>query len=327
MLPLSSENIENSVSDQQKFEFSVSYNQRGTRLDQFLAFSLPDVSRALITLSNKKELVLVDDEVKKSSYRLKEGETVTCALWQAPPLSLEPQQVDFESIYEDDSLLVLSKPPGIVVHPGNGNTEGTLVHGLLYHCREIGGVGDAIRPGIVHRLDKDTSGAMVVAKDERSLRTLVDSFKERQVYKVYHALVCGIPKKYEGRIVAPIGRHSVHRQKMAISERTGKFAATNWQVVEVFETKDGPYSLLRVHIETGRTHQIRVHMSSIGCPIAGDQVYGSKRQNPAFARQMLHASRLRLPHPVTGRTMSFTAPLWQDFQEVLEDMDWSGALE
>lgn len=311
----------------ESFHFAVSDSQKGVRLDQFLAHVLSDMSRALIVLSNKNGLITIDGEVRKSSYRLRVGEIVSGKIFQHAPSELRPQPVEFKILFEDEHLLVISKPPGVVVHPGSGNMDGTLVNGLLHYCPDFIEVGDSTRPGIVHRLDKDTSGIMVVAKHDKALRKLVDSFKDREVYKVYYAILVGIPKYVEGRIVAPLGRHPKNRQKMAICERTGKYAATNWQIVEEFESDKGMYSLARIRIETGRTHQIRVHMAHLGLPVAGDSVYGQKKYSASFPRQMLHASKLRLPHPISGHLLNVTAPLWEDFEQALDDMGWSGSLE
>ncbi|MGL1930131.1 MAG: RluA family pseudouridine synthase [Desulfotalea sp.] len=308
------------------FSFVVENKHKGMRLDQCLSLLLPEKSRTQILESNKKNLIFVDDSFKKSSYKLKLGEKIVGSLWQALPPQLKAEKIDFPIIFEDDHILVISKPPGLVVHPGNGNQSGTLVHGLLHHCQSIRGVGDEIRPGIVHRLDKDTSGVMIVAKDEKSMKSLQNDFKNRETYKIYHTLVAGIPNAYEGRIVAPIGRHSVNRQKMAVCERKGRYAATNWQGIEAFENDYGRYTLIRVHIETGRTHQIRVHMNHIGHSVVGDKLYGRRNQNPLFQRQMLHASRLRILHPVTGKKMTFNAPLWEDFETALHTLDWCGSL-
>ncbi len=308
------------------FRFTVTDKFKGVRLDQFLVQMLPSISRAQIIQSNKAGLLLVNGSAKKNSYKLKIGDNVTGTVYLPPVLDIIPQQVDFVILFEDEHLLVLSKPPGIVVHPGSGNREKTLVHGLLHHCLTIQNVGDETRPGIVHRLDKDTSGIMVVAKSDFVLRKLVEAFKNRQVQKVYYAIVNGIVPCCEDRIVAPIGRHPVNRQKMAVSERTGKFAATNYQLVDELSGDNSEYSLVRVNIETGRTHQIRVHMAHIGHPVAGDQLYGRKQQT-IFPRQMLHSAKLRFEHPVTGRNVAFRAPLWPDITQALEQLGWSGSLE
>ncbi len=295
-------------------DLQVSPEQAGSRFDHFLVQIVPDTSRALLIQSIRLGLLLVDGEKKKSSYRMKAGERVKGTLFQPAPLELIAQEVPFDILFEDDSLLLLSKPPGVVVHPASGNPSGTLVNGLLHHCLSIAGVGDEMRPGIVHRLDKDTSGIMVVAKTDSCHRLLTQAFKERNVEKEYLALVRGFFDRKKGRIVAPIGRHPVHRQKMAICERKGRYAASSWQVVEEY---DAGYSLVQVRIETGRTHQIRVHMASLGHPVAGDKVYGGGGGNQSFPRQMLHAHKLSLLHPITGKRLELAAPLWSDFQEAV----------
>jgi 23S rRNA pseudouridine1911/1915/1917 synthase len=296
-------------------DLQVSVEYSGSRFDHFLVLTVPETSRALLVQSIRQGLLLVDGEKKKSSYRLKQGEKISGTLFQPPPLELIAQEVPFEILFEDESLLLISKPPGVVVHPGSGNPSGTLVNGLLHYCRDIGEVGGELRPGIVHRLDKDTSGIMVVAKTELCHRLLVQAFKAREVDKEYLALVVGTLDMKKGRVVAPVGRHPVHRQKMAICEKKGRHAASSWQVLEEYSAG---YSLVQVQIETGRTHQIRVHMASLGHPVAGDLVYGRGGRKQKFPRQMLHAYKLEMLHPITGNKLACSAPLWPDFQEVLE---------
>jgi len=296
----------------------------GMRLDQFLAQYLPTVSRSLITSSIKKGLILVDGVHRKSSYRLKEDETLHGIIEGRTSIDVHPEAIDFPVLFEDDFLLLLSKPPGIVVHPGSGNHSGTLVNGLVHYCRSIAGVGDTLRPGIVHRLDKDTSGIMVVAKTENVHRALVDCFKNHRLKKEYLALVHGLLKEKTGRLVAAIGRHPVHRQKMAIRQNGGRHAVSCWEVLEEF---DGKYSLVKVNIETGRTHQIRVHLAHLGCPVVGDKLYGGGRDNRHFPRQLLHAARLVFQHPVTQANIDGKADLWPDFFEVLKGLGWQGAAE
>lgn len=302
------------VSDS-SFTFVVDTVFNGIRLDQFLSQHIPSVSRSLVASSIRSGLVVVGGERRKSSYRLKIGEFVQGSLELPSELEVIPEKIDFPILYEDESLLVISKPPGLVVHPGSGNYQGTLVSGLVYYCQSIGEVGDRLRPGIVHRLDKDTSGVMVVAKSDYVHRSLVDDFKNRRLHKEYLALLHRSPGELKGRIVAAIGRHPIQRQKMTVRTVGGRHAATNWEVVEELESS---YSLVRIHIETGRTHQIRVHMAHLGCPVAGDATYGSGRNNAPFERQLLHASRLIFNHPVTGSRVDCHAPLWPDFREVLE---------
>lgn len=300
------------------FQITINPGLTGLRLDQFLVQTIPAVSRALISKSINDGHIRVDGLNRKSGYRIKAGETIGGYVEKSEPVHVEPEEIDFPVLYEDDFLMLLSKPPGLVVHPGSGNHHGTLVNGLVHHCRSIAGVGDSLRPGIVHRLDKDTSGIMLVAKQDFVHRSLVDIFKNRKLTKEYIALLHGVPREKRGRLVAAIGRHPVNRQKMAISLVGGKHAVSNWEVLQEFA---GRYSLVKVVIETGRTHQIRVHMASLGCPVAGDTVYGPNRDNHWFPRQLLHASRLSFRHPVTDVLLDRTADLWPDFMEILRDLD------
>ncbi|MGB3211532.1 MAG: RluA family pseudouridine synthase [Desulforhopalus sp.] len=303
------------------FQVKIDTGLTGMRLDQFLAHHLSSVSRTMIISSIRKGLVLVDGVHRKSSYRLKENEVLEGSVENKPEIDVQPEKIDFPILYEDESLLLLSKPPGLVVHPGSGNNSGTLVNGLVHHCRSIADVGNSVRPGIVHRLDKDTSGIMLVAKTDRVHQSLVDNFKNRQLQKEYLTLVHGVLQQKAGRIVAPIGRHPIQRQKMAVRQTGGKHAASNWEVIEEFDQK---FSLVKVAIETGRTHQIRVHMAHLGYPVVGDKVYGCGRSNTRFPRQLLHASRLVFCHPVTAVLFDKSAPLWQDFNDVLIDLGWNG---
>jgi 23S rRNA pseudouridine1911/1915/1917 synthase len=312
--------LSGSSSLKNSFTIAIDSDHGDARLDQFLARVLLSVSRTLITHSIRKGLVLVDGVSRKNSYRLKRGQIVTGSIFELPGIDVEPEKIDFPVLYEDDSLLLISKPPGLVVHPGSGNHSGTLVNGLVYYCQAIAGAGDTLRPGIVHRLDKDTSGVMVIAKKDKIHRILVDYFKNRLLEKEYIALVHGILKVKTGRLAAAIGRHPVHRQKMAVRPGTGRHAVSNWEVVDEFS---GKMSLVKVNIETGRTHQIRVHMAYKGHPVVGDVVYGSQHKDDSVSRQLLHASRLVFKHPVTTKKMDIRAPLWQDFSDILEGLGWS----
>lgn len=299
-----------------RIDFTVGPEESGVRLDQYLSHVLPQISRSTIGAAIRKGMVTVDGIGRKNSYRVKSGELIVGTIEKPAGLhDVHPMKVDFSVLFEDEHLLVISKPPGIVVHPGNGNYSATLVHGLLFHCRSIAEAGDAARPGIVHRLDKDTSGIMLVAKTDKVHQKLVECFKHRLMTKQYLALVHGQPAQLTGRISAPIGRHPVHRTKMAVREKTGKHAASTWELIERIDNK---YSLLKVTIETGRTHQIRVHLAHLGCPVAGDTVYGASRDNRIFPRQLLHAWRLAFVHPVTAEAMDLAAPVWEDFSSALE---------
>lgn len=304
--------------------FVIAESEAGLRLDHFLTGRFPDQSRSFIGKLINGALVRVDDRSVKPGHRLHGGERIEVRLPPPPSSRLVPEQVDFTVLFEDDHLLVISKPPGLVVHPAGGHVRGTLVHGLLHHCRELP-AGEAGRPGIVHRLDKDTSGVMLVAKTELALRALTGDFKERKIEKIYHALLLRCPREPAGRIVAAIGRHPVDRKKMAVRPRQGRFAATSWQVKETFANG---WCLAEIGIETGRTHQIRVHTASIRCPVVGDATYGGglDRQAPLRPlRQMLHASVLRFRHPVSGQALGFTAPLWEDMEGVLATLrqEWA----
>ncbi|WP_136805425.1 RluA family pseudouridine synthase [Desulfosediminicola flagellatus] len=299
-------------------QIRIDIAQAGVRLDHLLVQHLPDTSRSRITSSIKDGLILVDGAQKKASYKLKVGESVAGSLFELPPLEVLPEEIRFPILFEDSSLIILSKPPGLVVHPGSGNSSGTLVNGLVHYCESIAGVGDVIRPGIVHRLDKDTSGLMVVAKNDSVHSKLVDIFKAREITKEYLAIVHGVMNRPSGRIVAPIGRHTVNRQKMAVREGTGRYAASNWRVIEEYGES---FSKIGVKIETGRTHQIRVHMAHLKHPVAGDTLYGPGRNNKRFPRQMLHAWKLTFNHPVTSEKLSFTAPVWDDMGEILNQLE------
>ncbi len=306
------------ASSDPQLAFLIDEKHVGVRLDQYLALQLPDLSRSQISASIRGKTIVVNGESRINSYRLKREDAISGVIEEDKPLVVQAEEIDFSILFEDDWLLFICKPPGLVVHPGAGNHSGTLVNGLVHHCSNIAGVGDSVRPGIVHRLDKDTSGVMVVAKTDGVHRDLVNCFKEHRLEKEYLTLVQGIPKQYSGRVVGSIGRHHIHRQKMAVKEFGGKHAATNWELLECYV---GGLSLLRVRIETGRTHQIRVHMAHLGLPVAGDTVYGGGKSKIHYPRQMLHASRLILEHPVTGRKMDVKAPLWDDFQSILDGLE------
>lgn len=289
---------------------------KGERLDRFLGRQYPEMSRSALSRLITQNLVLVDGGPVKAGYSLRQGNRICISFPQPESSELLPKPVDFPILYEDEEILVINKPPGLVVHPGCATREqATLVHGLLFYCQQLP-VATSGRPGIVHRLDKDTSGAMVIAKTERALRSLTADFKNRKVRKAYQALLARCPKEVEGKIIAPVGRHPVHRQKMAIIAH-GRYAASFWQITERFANG---WALAQIRIETGRTHQIRVHMASIHCPVVGDTVYGGATGQNAWLmpqRQMLHARQLDFPHPGTGAIMRIQAPLWPDMMDIL----------
>jgi 23S rRNA pseudouridine1911/1915/1917 synthase len=302
--------------------YIVGENEQGLRLDVFLSRKDKDLSRSQAKRLIEEGDVLVEGKSARGSHLLKLGETVS--LHKPRPVSPEivPEDIPLDILYEDEAVIVVDKPPGMVVHPAAGNYGGTLVNALQFHCRDLSGIGGVMRPGIVHRLDKGTSGLMVVAKSDEAHRHLSEQFKNRRVSKQYAALVHGNLREDEGIIDAPVGRHPVERKKMSTKSRRGKEALTRWKVLERF----GSFTLLEAKIDTGRTHQIRVHLSSIGHPVVGDSVYGgSKRtiETPEMrtavrklTRQALHAGRLSFAHPVTGQEMTFESPLPEDISEV-----------
>jgi 23S rRNA pseudouridine1911/1915/1917 synthase len=308
----------------QELTFQVEESDAGDRLDRFLSRRAPDLSRARIKTLIDDGLALLEGRKAKAGAKLKSGAIVTLTIPEVRPPVVRPDPaVAFEILYQDADIIVVNKPPGLVVHPAPGHSEGTLVHGLLAACEDLTGIGGEIRPGIVHRLDRDTSGIMVIAKTDYSHKKLVDAFKHRNVEKVYAALCIGKPKRLQGEVEAPIGRHPVNRKKMSTSSRSGRFALTRYEVTQTFKIG---VSFFKVHILTGRTHQIRVHLASIGCPVLGDTVYGRGTAGlrsgggeikGLVKRQMLHANRLTFEHPVSGEQMQLTAPLPQDMTEVL----------
>ncbi|WP_417908815.1 RluA family pseudouridine synthase [Candidatus Electronema sp. PJ] len=290
----------------------------GLRLDHYLVRLLPEQSRSSLDRLIRSSLLLINDRLVKPGYKLRLGDTISIELSVEPSKEEkpQPQPVDFHILFEDEHLAVISKPPGLVVHPAVGHADGTLVNGLLYRYKELSS-GEGDRPGLVHRLDRDTSGIMLIARTEAMHRLLSAAFKERQIRKTYHALLLRSPAAVAGRIDLPIGRHPVNRQKMAVRQRDGRPAVTNWRILEQF--RNG-CCFAEIGIETGRTHQIRVHMSSLGVPVLGDALYGGKSQIVRADRQLLHASELIFTHPATGQSCRFLAPLWPDMVEVLTQL-------
>ncbi len=311
--------------------FVVSNEQSGQRVDRFLSRMIPELSRSHFKKLIKEDQVLVNGVPVKPSYETRGGDLIMARLSApGPDEVLKPERMRLDILFEDEDVLIVNKAPGIVVHPGAGHEEGTLVHGLLAHCPRLAVQGSPLRPGIVHRLDKDTSGALVVAKSERAYLNLIKQFKERGVRKEYLALVYGIPAQGEGEISSLLGRHPTHRKKIAVLENRGREALSRWRI----EKHWGETALLRVRIETGRTHQIRVHLSHTGHPVVGDEMYGggrrrarSVRSGPlrelllGVQRQMLHAKRLEFTHPVTGAAVCADAPPADDFRGLIEKLD------
>jgi 23S rRNA pseudouridine1911/1915/1917 synthase len=299
-------------------KFIIPAERAGQRLDIFLADMVLSLSRSRVSSLIRTGNIVVNGKSSKAGYRLKTDEQIEVTIPPPQPMDIVPEHVDFAIIHQDDDLVVIAKPPDIVVHPACGHQKGTLVHGLLARCDNLSGISGTERPGIVHRLDKDTSGVMVVAKNDRTHHALVELFKTRQVKKVYRAIVDGCPVENQGCISRPIGRHRSNRKKMAVLEHGGREAVTRWKVLEKFPQA---MTYLEVRPETGRTHQIRVHMSHLGHPIAGDTLYGRSRDKYAklkISRQCLHAYSLSFKHPTSGEVILFIAPVWPDLAETLE---------
>jgi len=289
----------------------------GDRLDMWLAETVPEHSRSRWQTLIKEGRVTVNGAPCKANQKIRVGDR---AEWSNPdpaPATPQAEDISLDVLFEDRYMIVINKPAGLVVHPAVGNETGTLVNALLHHCTDLTGIGGEIRPGIVHRLDKDTSGVMVVAKNEVAMTGLSRQFKERDTEKEYLTIVWGVPYGKRGTVETTIGRHPIHRKKMAANVRNGREAVSHFEVQEAL----GEAALVRVKIETGRTHQIRVHMAHIKHPVIGDTVYGRGRASTVKAdRQMLHAAKLSLNHPKTGKRMTFEAPLPDDMEALLKQL-------
>lgn len=304
------------------FRFTVAAARSGFRLDAAVAAEVEPCSRSFAATLIRQGLITVDGLEKKPGYVLRAGETVSGTLPQPEAPDFRPEKIPLHILYEDAELVVIDKPPGMVVHPSPGHSGGTLVNALMHHCPDLAGISGSLRPGIVHRLDKDTSGVLVAAKNGMAMQHLAAQFKSRQVRKSYLALVYGVPESDFGMVDLPIGRHPADRKKMSVTTRAPRSALTHWKVRESFAGA----ALLEVDIRTGRTHQIRVHCHAMGHPVIGDSVYcrrGEKKRLASTApcmvqsvkdidRQMLHAWKLSFLHPKTGKTLTLEAPIPAD---------------
>jgi len=305
---------------------TVGEDGAGQRLDAFLASVLPDLTRAAVQRLIEAGLVLLEGSVPKASVKLRSGDRLSVEIPLPEPTAALAEDIPLDILYEDADLVVINKPAGMVVHPGAGNSGGTLVNALLGHCHDLSGIGGELRPGIVHRIDKDTSGILVVAKSDVAHQGLAKQFSEHTVKRIYLALVFGNMKSDTGRIEGVIGRHPVDRKKMSGTARHGKHAVTHWKVLGRYPE----ICLLRLRLETGRTHQIRVHLSESGHPLLGDPVYcssgrlsnlkdvGLRSLVKGLGRQALHAKTLGFIHPVSGQYMEFDSELPADMQAVLD---------
>lgn len=304
------------MNDLENIRFTV--EKSGERLDKLVSARMPDLSRSQIQTMIKDGLILVDGEHVKAGIKLRGGESVVITLPEPESDTVQPESIQLDVVYEDDDIAVINKPAGLVVHPGTGVNSGTLVNGLLARYPEIAEMEDAEgRQGIVHRLDKDTSGLMVIARNDFALDDLMAQFQARTVDKVYLALVEKCPETMQGRIDAPIARDPKQRKRMAVV-RDGKRAVTEFKVLD--DDFHGGQALVELNILTGRTHQIRVHMAFIGCPIIGDQIYGYRKQRVGMKRNFLHATKLAFDHPETGERMQFESALPVGLQNVMDKL-------
>ena len=298
-------------------ELLFSAAEGGERIDNFLNEAMPDFSRSYLQKLIKNGNVLVKDICVKPNYRLNAEDEIQVRIPDDIPLDIQPENIPLDILYEDEDLLVINKPKGMVVHPAAGHYSGTLVNALLYHCDgQLSGINGVLRPGIVHRIDRDTTGSLLVCKNDMAHRALAEQLKEHSINRRYRAIVWGNLKDDEGTVDAPIGRHPVDRKKMAINRQNGKNAVTHYTVLQRFSK----FTYIECRLETGRTHQIRVHMASIGHPLLGDEVYGPGKSPYTLEGQCLHAMTLGFVHPRTGEYVECTAPLPPYFEHLLKTM-------
>lgn len=290
----------------------------GVRIDKALAELQPDMSRSYIQKIIKEGNVTVNAKAVKANYKLEAGDTVVFPIPEPVALDILPEALDLDILYEDDDIIVINKGKGMVVHPAAGHYSGTIVNGLLHHCKgQLSGINGVMRPGIVHRIDMNTTGAIVACKNDKAHRLIAEQLKEHSITRKYNAIVLNCFNQEQGTVDAPIGRHPVERKKMAINYQNGKHAVTHYRVLENLQ---GKYAYIECQLETGRTHQIRVHMASIKHPLLGDDVYGPAKSPFHLQGQVLHARVLGFIHPTTGKYMEFEAPLPEYFAGLLEKL-------
>lgn len=297
------------------FEVDSSYEEE--RLDKYLSLIFPEQSRSFFQKLIKDGRIRVNEKTEKANYRLKTQDLIEVSIPEAVETPILPENIPLDILYEDDDLLIVNKPKGMVVHPSAGHYTGTLVNAIMYHCKDsLSGINGEIRPGIVHRIDMDTTGSLIVCKNDESHVFVAEQIKEHSVVRKYRGIVCGHVKEEEGTIHAPIGRHPIERKKMAINEKNGKDAITHYRVLEHFAN----YTYMEFQLETGRTHQIRVHMASIGHPLLGDTLYSSGKSPYKLQGQTLHAMTIGFIHPRTKEYLEVSAPLPEYFEKILRDL-------
>jgi len=292
-------------------------NENGKRLDAYIAGQDEEITRTSAQRLIEQGLILVNGKKQKVSYKVSSGDVITVEEVEAQEIELKAQDIPIEIIYEDNDIIVVNKPKGMVVHPANGNPDGTLVNAIMAICKDsLSGIGGEIRPGIVHRLDKDTSGLLIVAKNDKAHVNMSEKIKNHEVKKTYIALVRGVVKENEATIDMPIGRSNTDRKKMAIN-KNGRNAVTHIKVIKRYDK----YTLLEINIETGRTHQIRVHLAHIGYPVIGDYIYSNGKNEFGVIGQCLHARQLEFNHPITEKELKLEAPLPQYFEDIIQNLN------
>lgn len=302
-------------------EIIVEQSEEKNRLDSYIASKNLELSRSMIKKLLEDGKITVNGEITKASYKVQLNDKIEIDIEKPKEVKLEAQEIPLDVIYEDNDILVVNKQKGLVVHPGNGNLDGTLANAVMAHCKDsLSGIGGELRPGIVHRLDKDTSGLLIIAKNDKAHIKMSEQIKDRKVKKTYIALVRGIISENEATINMPIGRSTKDRKKMAVT-KNGKEAITHFKVLNRFTTNKASYTLLEVKIDTGRTHQIRVHMAEIGHPVIGDTVYSNGKNEFGVVGQCLHAKKLEFTHPITEKEMNLEAPLPQYFEKIIEELE------
>ena len=298
------------------FELEITAEENGTRLDSYLAEELEGISRSYLQKLIADGQILVNQKTVKANYKVKTGDTLLVQIPEAAPVDIQPEPMDLDIVYEDSDLMIVNQPVGLVVHPAHGHYSGTLVNGLLAHCTDLSGINGKMRPGIVHRIDKDTSGLLMIAKNDLAHQHLAEQLKAHSIKRAYYALVQGVISEPAGLVDAPIGRHEIDRKKMAVTFKNSKEARTHYYVKERFAKN----TFIECRLETGRTHQIRVHMAYLGHPLVGDPLYGTRKNNLDFPGQALHAYALGFVHPRTGEELYFEAPIPEHFQSVLKTL-------
>lgn len=312
------QNDEKEELEQEILEFQVMEDESNQRIDKYLSICMADSSRSYIQKLIKDGNVTIEDKPVKANYKVASGNRITVRVPEPEQLDIVPENIPLDILYEDSDIIVINKGKGMVVHPAAGHYSGTIVNGLLYHCKdELSGINGVMRPGIVHRIDMNTTGVIVICKNDKAHNCIAAQLKEHSITREYHAIVYNHFSETEGKVDAPIGRHPVERKKMAINYKNGKNAVTHYEVIQSLKQN---FSYIKCHLETGRTHQIRVHMASIQHPLLGDDVYGPKRSNYQLQGQTLHAKTLGFIHPTTNEYVEFSAPLPDYFSDLLRKL-------